>query len=119
MHQPRHQGRDEDRPEERAAAVAFLERRADHQDHHHVADVVGVARVPEHMQHKARVGAQIVEGRAVDAEQDMGAAPAGEAVEEQNAKAQDGKAQHHRGIILDADAAAPHFSASNAARAAS
>ena len=75
--------------------------------------------MPQYMQHKARIGAEIMERRAVDAEEGMGTAPAGKSVEQQNAEAQDRKAQHHGGIILDADAAAPHSSASNAARAAS
>ena len=79
-----------------------------------IVQQVRVACVAEHVQHEARVGAGVAPGRAVDGEQRRRAPAAGPAVQPEHQQAQQREGEHHRGIVLQADAAALHLSSSSA-----
>ena len=114
VHQTRHQRRDGDGPNHRAAAVFLLQPRADQQQQQHIAHVVLIAGVTQHVAEEADVGQRISQGGAVDGEELGGGRAVCPLAQQQRDEAQQGEGQDHRRVEANDDLFQDEYLFSNA-----
>ena len=97
----RDKGRDDDEQQYPPAAVLLLHGRPDDQQQEHVGYVVAVAGMAQHVQEKPRIGQDVAQGAAVDAEHQLVCRAARQDVQPQRQERQQGKTDGHRGVVMD------------------
>ena len=98
LHQPRGKGGDRDRCQQIPAAVLLLQPRPYQQNQQHVAHIVLVVRVAQHVAEEPHVGQRVGQRCAVHGEILVGRRAVGPVAQQQGQQAQQGKRQDHRCI---------------------
>ena len=94
-------------------AVFLLHLGAHQQQKQHIAHIVGVAGMAQHVTQHADIGQRIIERGAVHAEKTVGGNAAGDAVQNQRSQAQCRKGEDHRGVKADDKSSQWNFLFSN------